>query len=72
MSIISEVAKELLGMFLADASLTTTTLVLVAIVSGLFLTLRVEPLLGEGVLLRGCLATLVEAVAREARRRRHS
>ena len=72
MSIISEVAKELLGMFLADASLTTTTLVLVAIVAGLFLTLRVEPLLGEGVLLRGCLATLVKAVAREARRRRHS
>jgi len=72
MSIIVEVAKELLGMFLADARLTTTTLVLVAIVAGLVLALRVETLLGGGVLLLGCLATLVEAAAREARRRRCS
>ncbi len=33
MSISVEVAKELLGMFLADARLTTATLVLVAIVA---------------------------------------
>jgi len=46
MSISVEVAKELLGMFLADARLTTATLVLVAIVAGLVVALRVEPLQG--------------------------
>jgi hypothetical protein len=68
MSIITEVAKELLGMFIADARLTTATLVLVAIVAGLVVALRVAPLLGGGVLLLGCLAILVEAVVREAGR----
>jgi hypothetical protein len=70
MSIIVEVAKELLGMFLADARLTTATLVvLVAIVAGLVVAMRVEPLQGGCVLLLGCLAILVEAAVREARRR---
>lgn len=68
MSIIVEVAKGLFGMFLADARLTTTTLVLVAIVAGLVFALRLEPLLGGSVLLLGCLAILVEAAVREARR----
>ncbi|AWC25213.1 hypothetical protein CO731_04707 [Aminobacter sp. MSH1] len=69
MSIIIEVAKELLGMFLADARLTTATLALVAVVAGLVIALRVEPLLGGCVLLLGCLAILVEAAVREARSR---
>lgn len=69
MSIIVEVARELLGMFLADARLTTATLVLVAIVAGLVVALRVESLLGGSVLLLGCLVILVEAAVREARRR---
>ncbi|MBN9597074.1 MAG: hypothetical protein J0G36_17185 [Afipia sp.] len=70
MRIMVDVAKELLGMFLADARLTMATLVLVAIVAGLVVAFRVEPLLGGGVLLLGCLAILVEAAVREARRRR--
>jgi hypothetical protein len=69
MSIIVEVAKELLGIFLADARRTTATLVLVAIVAGLAVALRVEPLQGGCVLLLGCLAILDEAAVREARRR---
>lgn len=69
MSIIVDVAKELLGMFLADARLTTATLALVALVAGLVVALRIEPLLGGGVLLLGCFAILVEAAIREARRR---
>lgn len=69
MSIIVEVAKELLGMFLADARLTTGTLVLVGIVGALVVAVHVEPLLGGGLLLLGCLAILVEAALREARRR---
>jgi hypothetical protein len=72
MSIIVEVAKELLGMFLADARLTTATLVLVAIVAGLVVALRIEPLLGGCVLLVGCLAILVAAAVREARGRNAS
>lgn len=70
MRIMVDVAKELLGMFLADARLTMATLVLVAIVASLVVAFRVEPLLGGGVLLLGCLAILVEAAVREARRRR--
>ena len=69
MNIIVEAAKELLGMFLADARLTAATLVLVLVVAGLVVGLRVRPLLGGCVLLLGCLAILVEAAVREARRR---
>ena len=69
MSISVEVAKELLGMFLADARLTTATLVLVAIVAGLVVALRVEPLQVGCVLLLGCLAFLVEAAVRDASHR---
>ena len=69
MSIIVEVAKELLGMFLADARLTTATLVLVAIVAGLVVALHVEPLVGGFVLILGCLVILVEAAVRESRSR---
>lgn len=69
MSIIVEVAKELLGMFLADARLTTATLVLVTIVAGLVVALHLEPLVGGSVLLLGCLVILVEAAVREAKRR---
>lgn len=68
MSILVDVAKELLGMFLADARLATATLLLVAIVAAL-LAGYVEPLLGGAVLLLGCLARLVEATVREARHR---
>lgn len=70
MSLLHEVAKELFGMFLADARLTTATLVLVALVAGLVVAMRVEPLLGGSVLFLGCLAILVEAAIREARRGR--
>jgi len=68
MSILLDVAKELLGMFLADARLTLATLVLVAGIAGL-LALQAAPLLAGAVLLCGCLAILIEAVLREARRR---
>lgn len=70
MSIFLDVAKELLGMFIADARLTTATLVLVALVAGLVITVKVEPLWGGCVLFLGCLMILVEAAIREARRQR--
>jgi len=68
MSILADVAKELLGMFLADARLTLATLLLVAVVAGL-IGLHLAPLLAGALLLAGCLAILVEAAFRETRRR---
>jgi hypothetical protein len=70
MSIIIDVAKELLGMFLTDARLTIATLVLVALVAALVVEMGIAPLAGGTLLLAGCLAILVEAAAREARHRR--
>lgn len=69
MNILRDVARELLGMFLADARLTTATLALVALVVGLVVAMKIEPLLGGGLLFLGCLAILVEAAIREARHR---
>jgi hypothetical protein len=70
MSLVGEVLKELLGMFLADAGLTTATLILVAVVAGLVLGLRVDPMAGGALLILGSLLILIEAAIREARRRR--
>lgn len=70
MGILLEVARELLGMFLADARLTLATLVLIAIVAALVLAAHVAPLAGGLILLVGCIAILVEAAVRDARRRR--
>jgi hypothetical protein len=70
MSLLREVAGELLGMFLADARLSGAILALVALVAALVLGLNVNPALAGGLLLAGSLAILVEAALREARRRR--
>ena len=70
MSILAEVVRELVGMFLADARLTLATLALVGIVAILLLAAHVAPLSAGAVLLVGCLAILIEATVREARRRR--
>jgi hypothetical protein len=72
MSIVGDVFKELFAMFLGDATLALATLFLVAVVGGLVVALRVEPLVGGGVLLLGCLVILVAAAGREARARNHS
>lgn len=68
-SIVSDVAKELLGMFLADARLTTSILILVAIAAAVVDWLRVNPVVGGGLLVGGSLLILVEAVVREAKER---
>lgn len=69
MRIVGEVLSELFGMFVADARLTLAVLCLVAVVAGLVGTIKLGPLLAGGILLFGCLAIIVEAVAREARAR---
>jgi hypothetical protein len=66
MNIFGEVLKELIGMFVADAKLTSATLVLVAIVGTLVLALRVDSLVAGSVLLFGSLAILVAAAVSEA------
>jgi len=70
MNLVREVAGELLGMFLADARLTGAVLALVLLVAALRMKAGVAPLLLGCLLLAGCLVILVEAAAREARRRR--
>lgn len=72
MTIIVEVAKELLTMFLADAWLTTATLALVAFVASLIVFMNAPPLLGGGLLLLGSVAILLRASFRGARSQKHS
>lgn len=59
-------------MFLADARLSLATLALVGLMAGLIIGLGLPPRLGGALLALGCLAVLVEAVLREAHRRRPS
>lgn len=67
MTMVRDLLKELIGMFLADAKLTLATLLLVALVAVLVAASRIGPLLGGGLLALGCLAILVEAAGRDAR-----
>lgn len=67
MNIVGDLCKELLSMFVADATLALATLVLVAVVAGLVGAAGVGPVIGGGVLLFGSLVILVEAVSREAK-----
>jgi hypothetical protein len=69
MTIIGDVLKELLGMFLADARLTLAILLLVGAVAGAVAVLHAGPLLAGSALVFGCLLILVETVSREVRTR---
>jgi hypothetical protein len=66
--ILGDVAKELIGMFLADARLTISILVLVAIAAALVDWLHVNAVVSGALLVVGSLLILVKAVAREAKR----
>ena len=68
MSILIDVLKELLSMFLADARLTGAVLVLVGAVA-LAISRGVDPLLAGTGLLAGCMAILAVVTALQARRR---
>jgi hypothetical protein len=69
-SILKDVLAELLGMFMADARLTAAILAVVAMAAGLIDVAGVEPLIGGGVLLAGCLGVTIAAVLWAARRKR--
>lgn len=72
MTLLRDIAGELLGMFLADARLSSAIVALVLIVAGLVRSAGVVPLVGGAVLLVGSLLILVEAATREARNRKGS
>jgi hypothetical protein len=69
-SILIEVAKELLGMFLADAALSTATIILIAVVAVALRSMPNEPLWGGALLFLGCLAIVAGVALCEARKRR--
>lgn len=69
MTLLRDITKELLGMFLADARLTGGTLLLVAIVGALAESHAVRPLVVGVALLIGCPGVVVMAAWRESRRR---
>lgn len=70
MSILKEVLAELLGMFIGDARLSAAVLAVVALSAALIVLAKIDPLVGGGLLLGGCLAVLVEGVLSAARRHR--
>jgi hypothetical protein len=67
MSIVADIAKELFGMFLADARLTMAILFLVGCVAALLIAFRLAPLLAGALLLLGCVGILIDASRRGAR-----
>jgi hypothetical protein len=69
MSIFKEIFAELLSMFITDARLTLTTLVLVALVAAMMQLLHVQSLIAGLVLVCGCALIVIEATARETRKR---
>jgi hypothetical protein len=68
MTILRDVFAELLGMFVGDARLSAAILAVVALAALLIEVAQVDPLIGGGVLLLGCLAVVVEAVRRASLR----
>jgi hypothetical protein len=67
MTILKELATELIGMFVGEKWLTIAVLSIVAAVGSLVDVIGLDPLLGGAVLLLGCLILLVESVRRSAR-----
>ncbi len=65
--ILGDVAKELIGMFLADARLTISILVLVALAAALVDWLHVNAVVSGALLVVGSLLILVEAIVRQAK-----
>ena len=67
MTMLKEIAAELIGMFMGDARLTLAVLAVVASAAALIEIAGVDPLGAGGVLLVGCLGLLIENVHRSAR-----
>jgi hypothetical protein len=70
MTILKDVLAELVSMFLGDANLSASILVVVAAAAGLIDLTGLHPLVGGSVLLVGCLAAVAIAVLATAKRHR--
>ena len=68
MTMLKEIAGEIVGMFAGDARLAVAILAIVGLAAALIDVARLDPMLGGLALLGGCLALLVESVRRSARR----
>lgn len=69
MSILLDVAKELVGMFVADLRLACGVLFLVALVALAVDYLEIAPIVGGALLTGGSLFIVIEATIRKARNR---
>jgi hypothetical protein len=70
MTMLKELAGELIGMFAGERRLTISVLATVAVVGSLVDFIGFDPLLGGAALLLGCLTLFVDSVLRGARPRR--
>jgi hypothetical protein len=67
MTILKELAAEMLGMFVAEKRLAIAVLAIVAATGSLVDFAGLNPLVGGAILLFGCLTLLIESVCRSAR-----
>lgn len=65
MSLLKEVAAELIGMFFGDAWMTLAVLLIVAVAGGLIELAGIDPFVGGIVLALGCPALLIVSVRRQ-------
>jgi len=66
-TMLKEIAAELIGMFVGETRLTVSTLAIVGAVGSFVNFIGLNPLVGGAALLLGCLGLLVESVLRGAR-----
>jgi len=67
MTMLKDLASELIGMFVAEKRLAIAVLATVAVTGSLVDFAGLDPLVGGTVLLLGCLILLIESVCRAAR-----
>ena len=67
MTMLKQLAGELIGMFVAEKRLAIAVLAIVAVAGSLVDFAGLNPLVGGAVLLFGCLVVLIESVCRAAR-----
>jgi hypothetical protein len=65
MSLLKEVAAELIGMFFGDAPMTLALLLIVAVSGALIDLIGIDPLVGGSVLALGCPALLITNLHRQ-------
>ena len=67
MSLLKEIAAELIGMFVGDARMTIALLLLIAVSGTLIELTGIDPLVGGSVLTLGCPALLIASLRRDRR-----